>query len=57
MKAGDKTPLAAGMTFAVDGGVTLPGVFGGRIGDSILVTSEGYEELTPYPRELTVIDG
>ena len=57
LKAGDKTPLAAGMTFAVDGGVTLPGVFGGRIGDSILVTSEGYEELTPYPRELTVIDG
>jgi len=52
---GDETLLEAGMTFAVDGGVTLPGRCGGRIGDSIVVTEDGYEFLTEYPRELLVV--
>jgi len=55
LKRGDRTVLQAGMTFAVDGGVTLPGEFGGRVGDSIVVTNDGYEFLTDLPRELTVI--
>ncbi|MFQ6023627.1 MAG: M24 family metallopeptidase [Acidiferrobacterales bacterium] len=54
-KPGDETPLAAGMTFAVDGGITIPGRFGARVGDSILVTDTGFEYLTPYPRELHVL--
>ncbi len=54
-KRGDKTRLQAGMTFAVDGGITLPGEFGGRIGDSIVVTDDGFEYLTDYPRELTIV--
>jgi Xaa-Pro aminopeptidase len=52
LKAGDKTVLEAGMTFAVDGGISLDGVAAGRIGDSIAVTETGYEYITNYPREI-----
>lgn len=55
LKKGDKTPLQAGMTFSVDGGVGVAGRFGARIGDSVAVTETGYEFLTDYPRDLTVI--
>ncbi|MDX1710633.1 MAG: Xaa-Pro peptidase family protein [Rhodovibrionaceae bacterium] len=55
IKEGDTTPLAAGMTFAVDGGITLPGRFGTRVGDSIVVTEDGFDYLTPYPKELRVL--
>ena len=55
LKGGDQTILAPGMTFAVDGGVTLPGDFGARVGDSIVVTEDGYEMLTPYPKELVIL--
>jgi len=55
LKRGDKTVLEPGMTFAVDGGITVEGRFGGRIGDSIAVTETGFEYFTEYPRKLTVI--
>ncbi|MEZ5832234.1 MAG: Xaa-Pro peptidase family protein [Dongiaceae bacterium] len=55
LKAGDKTRLQPGMTFAVDGGLTVGGQFGARVGDSIVVTADGFEYLTPYPKDLTVI--
>ncbi len=55
LKRGDKTALKAGMTFAVDGGVTVPEKFGARLGDSIVVTETGYEYLTVYPRDLAVL--
>ncbi len=55
LKRGDKTVLEPGMTFAVDGGITVEGRFGGRIGDSIAVTETGFEYFTQYPRELTVL--
>ena len=55
LKEGDKTVLKAGMTFAVDGGITVPGKSGGRIGDSIVVTKTGFEYLTEYPRDLLVV--
>jgi Xaa-Pro aminopeptidase len=56
LKAGDQTVLQAGMTFAVDGGISVDGVTAGRIGDSILVTETGFEYLTDYPRTLLVTD-
>ena len=43
------------MSFAVDGGITVPGDFGARVGDSVVVTETGYECLTEFPRELTVL--
>lgn len=55
LKRGDRTKLRAGMTFAVDGGITVPGEFGGRIGDSIVVTDDGFEYLTDFPRDFTVL--
>ncbi|MGA8259100.1 MAG: Xaa-Pro peptidase family protein [Arenicellales bacterium] len=55
LKEGDDTVLEAGMTFAVDGGVTVPGEAGGRIGDSIVVTAGGFEFITEYPREIAIV--
>jgi Xaa-Pro aminopeptidase len=54
-KEGDKTPLQPGMTFAVDGAITIPGEFGARVGDSIVVTKTGFEYLTPYPKDLRIV--
>jgi Xaa-Pro dipeptidase len=55
LKRGDSTVVEAGMTFAVDGGITIEGLFGGRVGDSVVVTDKGFDYLTPYPRELAVL--
>ncbi len=55
LKVGDKTVLKAGMSFAVDGGITVQGQYGTRIGDSIVLSEDGFEHLTPYPRELAII--
>jgi len=52
LKAGDKTVLEPGMTFAVDGGISLDGEAAGRIGDSVVVTENGFDYITDYPREI-----
>jgi Xaa-Pro aminopeptidase len=54
LKAGDKTILQVGMTFAVDGGISVDGRLGGRIGDSIVVTPTGVEYLTQYDRKILI---
>lgn len=56
LKHGDKTVLQAGMTFAVDGGISVDGRLGGRIGDSIAVTATGSEYITNYPREILTVN-
>ena len=56
LKQGDKTLLQAGMTFAVDGGISVDGKLGGRIGDSVVVTETGCEYLTEYPRTLLTVN-
>lgn len=56
LKAGDRTVLKPGMTFAVDGGISLDGVTAGRIGDSVVVTETGCDYLTDYPRQLLVTE-
>ena len=56
LKAGDRTVLRPGMTFAVDGGISVDGRLGGRIGDSIVVTQTGADFLTDYPREILVVE-
>lgn len=56
LKAGDTTVLQPGMTFAVDGGISVDGVTAGRIGDSIVVTETGFDYLTQYPRELLITE-
>ena len=56
LKEGDKTILQPGMTFAVDGGISVDGKLGGRIGDSIVVTETGYDYITNYPRKILMVD-
>jgi Xaa-Pro dipeptidase len=52
---GNDQPLRPGMTFTVEPGIYLPGQGGVRIEDDLLITSEGAESLTAFPRELLVL--
>jgi Xaa-Pro aminopeptidase len=56
LKHGDKTLLQEGMTFAVDGGISVDGRLGGRIGDSVAVTESGTEYITEYPRKILTVN-
>ncbi len=53
---GDSTTiLEPGMTFSVEPGIYLPGRFGVRIEDTVLVTENGGERLNTCTRELLVV--
>jgi Xaa-Pro aminopeptidase len=52
---GNETPLEPGMTFSDEPGIYLPGRFGVRIEDQVVVTPTGAERLNEAPRELTVV--
>ena len=49
-------PLQAGMVFSIEPGIYLPGEFGVRIEDLVLVTETGGEVLNQFPKDLEVID-
>jgi Xaa-Pro aminopeptidase len=53
--AGQKDLLQPGMVITIEPGVYLPGKFGIRIEDTILVTDSGCEILTPCPKDLVVV--
>jgi Xaa-Pro dipeptidase len=44
---GNRVPLAAGMTFSDEPGIYIPGSFGIRLEDIMVVTDQGAELLTP----------
>jgi Xaa-Pro aminopeptidase len=54
--SGDETVLQPGMVFSVEPGVYLPGRFGVRIEDIVVVTPDGVERLNTANRELRVVD-
>ena len=49
--AGNQRLLEPGMTFTVEPGIYLPGRGGVRIEDDVVVTADGGESLTTFPRE------
>lgn len=54
--SGNARPLREDMVFSIEPGVYLPGRFGVRIEDIVMVTPDGARRLTQSPRALCVID-
>lgn len=52
---GNSLPLAEGMAFSVEPGIYLPGRWGARIEDIVVVTADGVERLNNQPHELGVL--
>ncbi|MBW5446105.1 M24 family metallopeptidase [Cohnella sp. CFH 77786] len=48
-------PVREGMVFTAEPGIYIPGLGGVRIEDNVLVTANGAEVMTSFPKELTVI--
>ncbi len=48
---GDKTILQPGMVLAIDGSVNVNN-FRAQVGDSIIITKDGYETITIHPKKL-----
>jgi len=52
LDAGDHTLMEPGMVFSVEPGLYVPELGGFRHSDTVLVTEDGCERLTYYPRDL-----
>jgi len=53
---GNDTPLAAGMAFSIEPGIYLPGRFGVRIEDIVVMGETGAERLNLSSRALTIVE-
>ncbi|MGM1059207.1 M24 family metallopeptidase [Saccharothrix sp. Mg75] len=52
---GNDLPLEPGMAFSVEPGIYLPGRWGARIEDIVVVTEDGAESVNTRPHELVVL--
>ncbi|MGO4888707.1 M24 family metallopeptidase [Anaerobacillus sp. MEB173] len=55
MSENNDTLLQKGMVFTIEPGIYVPNVGGVRIEDDVLVTDNGHECLTNYPKEMQII--
>lgn len=54
LRANSETILEEGQVFTVEPGLYYPGIGGVRIEDNILVTKNGHENLTKYPKKFII---
>ncbi len=54
--AGNRTPLVPGHAFSVEPGIYVPGRYGMRLEDIVVVTESGVEVLNRSARDLVVVD-
>ena len=52
LDVGDSTPVEPGMVFTIEPGLYDDGIGGFRHSDTVVVTPDGIEILTSYPREI-----
>lgn len=57
LTATSQTVLETGMVFSIEPGIYLPGRFGIRLEDIVILREDGPEVLSELPRDLTVISG
>lgn len=56
MHGNNDEEMVPGMVFTIEPGIYVPEIGGVRIEDDVLVTEDGVEILTAYPKELQIID-
>jgi Xaa-Pro aminopeptidase len=52
LDVGDRTPIEAGMVFTIEPGLYSPTVGGFRHSDTVVVTPDGIDVLTDYPKDI-----
>jgi len=55
LDTGDDTVIRPGMVFTVEPGIYVPDLGGFRHSDTVLVTDDGIDQLTYYPRDLDAL--